>query len=377
MGTICSQVHNSPCLTSLAEPSRTMARPKGAASHCGVSTKLVLLISAVVVLAPACESLSSRPGHNVGGLGGWQPPTPLLETVAERTAVIFRDIDSVRVGQRNMHGGGVAVRIGFETTTGSLASAVPVAADGYFLTAGHAVHPHTSSLILVAITRERGTLRAVKAAARVVWPLEGVTVSEPLDIAVVHADLPPLVPFDIATVGDLRSDILILAAGWKPLWDMASEDITAGRDARPIAVSKFVSAGRILAMGETRGGTAPDDPRFRVVRHDAPVGPGDSGGGIVDAHGRLIGVNVRTRVCFLRRLAALLAGLAGNLVTDRDGYSADAIWLDSDWLARVIEQDRDEGAHRGGRGDGAGAQPGERNPPAPRYPPRPSVRLPS
>lgn len=284
------------CATWTVYSSRTMARPRGVVSHCGVSIRLVLFISAVAVLASACESLSSRPGRDVGALGGWRPPTPLRGTVVERTAVIFRDIDSVRVGQRQMDGGAVAVRIGFETTAGSMGSAVPVAADGYFLTAGHVVRPLASSLTLVANTRERGTLRAVKTAARVVWPPEGVALSEASDIAVVHADLPPLVPFDIATVDDLRSGSRILATGWNPLLDTASEEPTAGRGPRPITGSRFASAGRILAIGATRGSTVPDDPRFRVIRHDAPVGPGDSGGGIVDAHGRLIGVNVRTRV---------------------------------------------------------------------------------
>lgn len=58
----------------------------------------------------------------------------------------------------------------------------------------------------------------------------------------------------------------------------------------PLGLENTVTAGIVSAVGRELPGRAPGSP-LGLIQTDAPISPGNSGGALVDAQGRLIGVN--------------------------------------------------------------------------------------
>jgi S1-C subfamily serine protease len=58
----------------------------------------------------------------------------------------------------------------------------------------------------------------------------------------------------------------------------------------PLGLENTVTAGIVSALGRELPGRAPGSP-LGLIQTDAPISPGNSGGALVDAQGRLIGVN--------------------------------------------------------------------------------------
>ncbi len=138
-------------------------------------------------------------------------------------------------------------------------SAVPITADGYFLTADHVIASASERRVSVLLRRD-GRLRAFP--ARVVWRGPGG------DIALLHAD--------VATPDFYR---------WTPgnRWlPRGTPVMHAG-----IATGFSSSSGKLITP------IPPDTPFSggRRFKHDIPLEPGDSGGPVVDARGLLVGVN--------------------------------------------------------------------------------------
>ena len=138
-------------------------------------------------------------------------------------------------------------------------SAVPVAPDGYFLTADHVLAKAPERRLFV-ILRKDGRLRATP--ARVVWR------SAADDIALVHAP--------VSTPDFYR---WTPTSAWLP---QGTPVMHAG-----IATGFESPSGRILSPIRPETGFS-GNQRFK---HDIPLEPGDSGGAVVDARGLLVGVN--------------------------------------------------------------------------------------
>ena len=140
--------------------------------------------------------------------------------------------------------------------TSSLGSGVIVSPQGYILTNHHVVE--AADEIEVALADGR------KTAARIVG-------TDPdTDLAVVKIDLPdlPAITFghaDAVQVGDV-----VLAIG------------------NPFGVGQTVTAGIVSALGRSHLGINTFE---NFIQTDAAINPGNSGGALVDAGGRLIGVN--------------------------------------------------------------------------------------
>ena len=138
----------------------------------------------------------------------------------------------------------------------SLGSGVIVSADGYVLTNHHVVEGADEIEVLLA--------DGSRARARVVG-------SDPeTDLAVLRIDLSdlPAIAFgnaDAARVGDV-----VLAVG------------------NPFGVGQTVTMGIISALGRTQLGINTFE---NFIQTDAAINPGNSGGALVDAAGRLIGIN--------------------------------------------------------------------------------------
>lgn len=138
-------------------------------------------------------------------------------------------------------------------------SAAPIAADGYFLTADHVLSRLAGRNVFL-IYGQGGRLAPAK--ARVVWR------SESSDLALLH--IPAKTPYYYQ---------------WTPpgRWLAAGNGVIHGG----------ISTG--FDSGDGKLGTAlgPEGAftRTRKFKIDIPLQPGDSGGPVVDAYGRLVGIN--------------------------------------------------------------------------------------
>ena len=138
-------------------------------------------------------------------------------------------------------------------------SAAPITADGYFLTADHVLSRMAGRHVFL-IYGQGG--RLVPSRARVVWQ------SEEADLALLH--IPIKTPYFYQ---------------WTPpdRWLAAGNGVIHGG----------ISTGFKPGDGKLGTALAPEGAftRSRRFKIDIPLQPGDSGGPVVDAYGRLVGIN--------------------------------------------------------------------------------------
>ena len=138
-------------------------------------------------------------------------------------------------------------------------SAAPITPDGYFLTADHVLSQMAGRNVFL-IYGQGGRLAPAK--ARVVWR------SAPDDIALLH--IPVKTPYFYQWTPPER---------WLP---EGSRVIHGGIS------TGFKSGDGQLGTALAPAGAFTRNRRFKI---DIPLQPGDSGGPVVDAYGRLIGIN--------------------------------------------------------------------------------------
>lgn len=140
--------------------------------------------------------------------------------------------------------------------SGSLGSGVIVRADGYILTNQHVIEAADS--IRVALNDGR------EADARVVG-------ADPeTDLAVLKIGLPKLTAIEFDHDERLRVGDVVLAIG------------------NPFGVGQTTTLGIVSALGRNRLGI---NIYENFIQTDAAINPGNSGGALVDADGRLVGIN--------------------------------------------------------------------------------------
>lgn len=186
---------------------------------------------------------------------GLQPdPTPpsrkvKREAAARLTAIVISSRHDLAPWLRNRFTEGKAP----DDADGG--SGIPISHDGYFLTADHVLARSAGKNIFV-LHGQQGGLRATK--ARIVWR------SAATDLALLH--IPVATPRHYA---------------WTPpdQWLPAGTPVIhAG-----IATSHRSGPGKLV--------TAIPPGKAARFKHDIPLEPGDSGGAVIDARGRLVGVN--------------------------------------------------------------------------------------
>ncbi|WP_141575610.1 S1C family serine protease [Actinomadura sp. WMMA1423] len=185
------------------------------------------------------------------GPGRDEPP---LDAYSRVVSAVARDLTprvaALRVRSRRGEGAG---------------SAVAFTADGFLLTNAHVVGDAS------------GGQAAFSGGAAGAFTVVG---TDPLsDLAVVRADGPVPDPADLGDADALVVGQLVVAVG------------------NPLGLAGSVTAGVVSALGRslptsqpTRTGTAVrviED----VIQTDAALNPGNSGGALADAHGRVVGVN--------------------------------------------------------------------------------------
>ena len=112
----------------------------------------------------------------------------------------------------------------------------------------------------------------------------------------VHITLPDGTEEEAEVVGtDPRSDLAVLKADRTdlPVPEFTTEEPDVGATAvaigSPFGLESSVTAGIVSALGRTV--STPNAPLIDLIQTDAPINPGNSGGALVDANGRLMGIN--------------------------------------------------------------------------------------
>jgi serine protease DegS len=135
-----------------------------------------------------------------------------------------------------------------------IASGVILERDGYIVTNHHAVRD--ASDLVVALTD--GSLH----------PTRIVGEDPDLDIALLKVDAEGLRPIAVADINDVAVGDVVLAIG------------------NPLGIGQTATQGIVSAIVRT-GAT----PIENFIQTDAAINPGNSGGALVDAAGRLVGIN--------------------------------------------------------------------------------------
>ena len=189
-------------------------------------------------------------------------PTQGLALAARRAAPAVASVTATKPARRDPHADVPGFRVpnadgsgGPRTQTG-LGSAVIVSPEGYLLTNHHLIDGATEIAVQLADGRS--------AAATLVG-------SDPeTDIAVLKITLDALPVITLGNVRALHVGDPVLAIG------------------NPFNVGQTVTAGIVSALDRSRVSRS---PLQNFIQTDAAINPGNSGGALVDAEGRLVGIN--------------------------------------------------------------------------------------
>ena len=210
-----------------------------------------------------------------GGVGGWVGSRGEHGVdVHDRTATLGAPITGAPASRPSTSVAAIAARVlrsvvsvqVDSATSGGTGSGVVVRSDGYILTNNHVVAD--GGAITVSFTDED----TPDVQARIVG-------TDPeTDLAVIKViNSHRLVPATLGTSSDLVVGDPVIAIG------------------SPLGLAGTVTTGIISALNRTvqvpseSGGSAP--PLLNAIQTDAAINPGNSGGALVDAAGRVIGIN--------------------------------------------------------------------------------------
>lgn len=201
-------------------------------------------------------------------LVGWlcqscaQPPVPSSVAPSNMTRqIVLERVSAVVVTEKKNLNRWVLRNFSSSQAPGDAdgGSAAPISPDGYFLTADHVLSRMAGRNVFV-IYGQGGRLMPAK--ARVVWR------SEASDLALLH--VPVKTPYFYQ-------------------WSSPNEWLPAGSGVIHGGISTgFKSADGKLGTSLSPEGMFTRNRRFKI---DIPLQPGDSGGPVVDAYGRLVGIN--------------------------------------------------------------------------------------
>ncbi|MXW19783.1 MAG: trypsin-like peptidase domain-containing protein [Gammaproteobacteria bacterium] len=316
----------------LAVHTRFQAFPRAIWLAVGAGIVLALL-AGCMTQAARMQLEKTIVARKAESLRGWETVSldsaPILKTLGLRTAIVFRNFESVTAW---IDDSGVAGE-GIPRANASTSAAAPISEDGYFLTAAHSVENAETLNLSVAVRLVDGQIRIETVPARIVWKSEGDVAEdrnrgEPRflqDFAIVHANVGRITPFRLAEELP-QTDEPVISAGWP------FEHFGCFPDGAILAAGNILAVTRLDSRGPSPAGVA--------VLIDTPLVSGDSGGPALDRKGNLIGIHsqVGIRMSHLQGVA-MLFGQAPDNFGDFE-YSAVAYMPDPDWISETIENDR-------------------------------------
>ena len=145
----------------------------------------------------------------------------------------------------------------------SLGSGIIISPDGYILTANHVVDGMDEIKVAVPDNKKEYTAKVVGT-------------DPPTDVAVLKIDATGLPAITLGNSDQLEVGDVVLAIG------------------NPFDVGESVTMGIVSALGRNGRNIGMPDGGYSIqdfIQTDAAINPGNSGGALVDAEGRLIGIN--------------------------------------------------------------------------------------
>ncbi len=208
---------------------------------------------------------------------------------ARRASPAVVSIGASKVSQRNPHADDPRFRFFFGDPSADarqvgLGSGVIVSADGYLLTNNHVIEGADEIEVRLADGRQ--------AAATVIGT------DADTDLALLKIDLPDLPAIVLGDSLTLQVGDAVLAIG------------------NPFNVGQTVTAGIVSALGRKGLGLSTFE---NFIQTDAAINPGNSGGALVDAAGRLVGINT---AIFSRSGGSMGIGFAIPVATARQVMDA-------------------------------------------------------
>jgi serine protease Do len=148
-------------------------------------------------------------------------------------------------------------------------SGVILDSDGFIVTNAHVVNGAKSIEVILNETNLQSASNSAELLEKRSVAARLIGMDEEIDLAVIKIDRTGLPPLSLVDSDSLRQGQIVLAFG------------------NPMALENSVSMG---VISSTERAVEPDDAAV-YIQTDAPINPGNSGGALVDAQGRLAGIN--------------------------------------------------------------------------------------
>jgi serine protease Do len=227
-----------------------------------------------------------------------------LQTLSQRAGQAVVEIFSTGFVLNNDEEAGNAALLSRQRSTGSGAIISP---DGYIVTNAHVVKGGRRIQVQLANATERRPGHSVLRPMAAKLDAKIVGVDRDSDLAVLKIDRTglPFLPFGDSE--ELRQGQLVLAFG------------------NPLGLANSVTMGIVSSMARQ---LKPEDPMI-YIQTDAPINPGNSGGPLLDADGRIVGINT-------------------FILTQSGGSEGIGFAIPSNIVQSVVKQIRKDGhVHRG------------------------------
>jgi serine protease Do len=227
-----------------------------------------------------------------------------LQSLSQHTGRAVVEIFSTGFAISNEEESGNAALVSRQRSTGS---GFIISSDGYIVTNSHVVKGSRRIQVLVANSLDRPMGRSVTKAIATKVDAKIVGIDRDSDLAVLKIDRTGLPFLQFGDSEELRQGQLVLAFG------------------NPLGLANSVTMGVVSSMARQ---IKPDDPMI-YIQTDAPINPGNSGGPLLDADGRVVGINT-------------------FILTQSGGSEGIGFAIPSNIVRSVVQQIRKDGhVHRG------------------------------
>ena len=227
-----------------------------------------------------------------------------LQSLSQRAGQAVVEIFSTGFVLNSEEESGNAALLSRQRSTGS---GVILSPDGYIVTNAHVVKGGRRIQVQVANSMERPAGRSVLQPTATKVDAKIVGVDRDSDLAVLKIDRTGLPFLRFGDSEELRQGQLVLAFG------------------NPLGLANSVTMGVVSSIARQ---LKPDDPMI-YIQTDAPINPGNSGGPLLDADGRVVGINT-------------------FILTQSGGSEGIGFSIPSNIVRSVVEQIRKDGhVHRG------------------------------